>query len=144
MPSKNHSDKRLIALMPESRQAIEKRSPKVSGGLAINLTINSMITRYNILLTSTIQRMSGALPEQRDWQFIKSALSSTSFDDVNVGEMPIIYLQEVLEVAQDYENDKDDGHPFSPALIPVLRRWGYLEAVALVDWIEQERLKPAE
>lgn len=139
MPNPSNKNKRLYYISPENRKSLEARAPIVSGGIKVDLPLNSVIQRYAAFASAGLRRVLSALPDEQDQRFIRFALSALPIDDLTVCEDPCSYLTHIAEVASEYEDDEEK--PFTSALLPTLRRFGPLEALGLVDWIEQERVK---
>ncbi len=144
MPNKTNPANRLYAILPENLAALKKRatpSGNQGGGHPnVNLPLNSIICRWDRVCANALSRVWSSLPDERDRAFIRHVLMGipTQGDDVTVADMPLSYLEAIAESAAEYEPGEE---PFTAALLPALKRFGPLEAVALVDWIEQEKIK---
>lgn len=138
MPAKNHSDKRLVYIAPENRAELEKRAPRVAGGRNSTVSLNSIIARYVAFCDAGLRRVWSALPDERDRAFIRHVLMGIATDDLTLTENPTAYLRDIEEAAAECETGEE---PFTSALMPTLQRFGPLEALALVDWIEQEKAR---
>jgi hypothetical protein len=139
MPAKDaNAHKRLYYISPANRDALLKRSHPKSGGKDINPALNSWLQRYAGMCENAMRRVWSALPEQQDRDFIRFVLMGTATDDLTVAESPISYLQGIEEAMAEYEPGEE---PFTPTLRIALRGFGPLEAIALVDWVEQEKAK---
>jgi hypothetical protein len=135
MPTNDPQTK--LRLMPEVREQLGKRAPRISGGASLSLALGSIVMRYTGLLESTLTRMQCELPDPQDWAFLRFTLSSVVIDDLTVSQMPLTYLSDVREAMEDYEGQG----PWTASLPVVMQRWGALEAVALVDWVERQLLQ---
>lgn len=141
MSKTSNQNKRLYYITPENLAELRKRAP-ITGGNGggspnVNLPLNSGLYRHYGMCAAGLALVMSALPDEQDRAFIRHVLSSTFTDDLLVSENPIAYLQEIEEAAAEYV----DSGMFTGALIPALRRFGPLEAMAIVDWIEQEKLR---
>ena len=150
MQNDSNKNKRLYYISPENLEQLRKRAPRTGnnggGGLNVNIPVNRSLERHFAFCDAGLARVFAALPDEQDRAFIRHVLSSTFTDDLTVAENPLMYIQEIEEAAAEYSVVSDDNDelpicPFTGALIPALRRFGPLEAMAIVDWIEQEKRK---
>lgn len=137
-----NSQKRLYYISPENLERLKKRAPRTGhqggGSPNVNLPLNACIQRYDALMAYAARRVWSAISEERDRAFVRFALSSIAFDDLTLSEDPTAYLRDIEEAMMEYEEGEE---PFTPNLKSALRGFGALEAMAIVDWMEQERLR---
>lgn len=137
-----NSAKRLYYISPENLEHLRKRAPRTGhqgGGLPnVNIALNSVIQRYDALMSYAQRRVLSALSEPEDRQFVRGVLLGVATDDLTASEDPLAYIRDIEEAMQEYEPGQEF---FTPNLRIALQSFGPLEAMALVDWIEQEKAK---
>jgi hypothetical protein len=140
MPSKTHAEKRLHYITPENRAEIVRRAPRNTGHQggghpSVDFALNGALVRYFGLMASAMREVWGAIPDERDRAFIRSALWGVvqMGDDVTPSQMPLRVLYEIAEAAEETPD------AVTPALLPALRRLGPLHGAALWDWMLTEK-----